>query len=1054
MSGPVAEVLGPVRLPGRDQVTAPVPGAIARRLVVALALAGPEGRSASSLADEVWGVDAPRNPRAALQMLVSRIRTGTADGLIASTPSGYRLVSSDLATAEALVSAAATLDAERVVDRTTTALAAWRGDPGADVDDDVLAFALSTRADRARSRLLELQVQALTALGRAAEGAAAAETLARLRPLDAAPVAMLMRALAAADRTPEALAAFAAHRSRLADELGADPAAELVALHAQLLRADGSRPAVMTGVRAPSTALLGRDEDLDRVGALVRSGRLTTVLGAGGLGKTRLVTELAMRVSGFDRIVFVELAGVTDPADLPTAVAAAVGDRASAVRLASATSRRPQDARGRVREALADTAALVVLDNCEHLIDAVAAESAALLADLPRTTLLTTSRIPLAIAGERVHPLPPLPAATAGAALFRERAEAARPGVRLDTDLLERVCARLDGLPLAIELAAARIRSMSLDDLDRRLDDRFAVLVGTDRSAPERHRTLLAVIDWSRRLLRPAEQEALGRLAAFPDGFTAHAAGAALGRDATDTLDELVTQSLLTVTEPPSGRTRYRMLETIRDFGLRTAEEGGRSALGTDGVDAWVLGFARRMLDQFARATRISDLAAVADELDTLLAAIRRPPAAREAVVIEAYAVLAFTWTVRDRNGEVPLHGGLMLEAWRGLGVREGPTATAALAGASLLAITASFTQRPQSLRALGLVRSILRGIPEADGTHWVGIARLTVAALEGGDLDPVLDRLADSSNPATAVVGLSIRGALVENRGQFDAALRLGEEALRIAVEHDLDWNRTVAETSIAHLLLQAGDHAGAAAHADIALDLIRRSGADDRQLQWIAAGALLGSGEHDRAEAAFRALLDADAGDPGPPSDPAGDLRQVLLSGLADVSTARGDIEEADRRWAAAAARGTRRPGGMAWTMLTTAGEIAASAELHRDPSAERLARAASLLRRLRGQLLALPRVAGPLDVPVFGAGLLGIATWLAWDGRPGATAEERTDAVELCGLAVACAARRDFVVLARAAERLRSLSPEAFDEARALPRDAALTRAELLLRRVRTQ
>lgn len=1072
MNGPVAEVLGPVRLPDPTGAAATVPGALARRLVVALALAGAEGRSASALADDIWA-DAPRNPRAALQMLVSRLRASTADGLIASTPAGYRLGGSDLAEAEAVAIAAAG-DGD-LVDAARVALATWRGDPGDDVEDPVLGGALADRAARARRRLLERRAEALLRLHRPEEALADARSLADTAgPAATAPVALTMRALAAAGRAHEAAAVFAAHRREIRDLLGTGPAADLVALNASLLREDGPAAPALSGVRAPTTALLGREADLARLGRLVASGRLTTVLGPGGIGKTRLATEFARTAAGVDRVVFVELAGVTDPGDLPTVLAAAAGVRDLArVRLADAAARVPHDARARLRDSLADGHVLLVLDNCEHLIDGVAAETAAMLADLPRMRVLTTSRVPLAITGEYVHLLAPLPADAAGAALFQQRAEAARPGVRLDLGLVRRVCARLDGLPLAIELAAARMRTMSLSDLDRRLDDRFAVLVGVDRSAPERHRTLLAVIDWSRRLLAEPDQEALRLLAAFPDGFTEEAATIALGRPAGAALDELVSQSLLTVTEPAAGGTRYRMLETIRDFGLRAAAEHGETARAHEGVDRWLQTFSRRLLGDVRTLTSIAGLRATTAELETLLASVRRPSTGRAAAVIEAFALLGMHCTIRDRHEEVITHGEALLTAWRRSAPRSGPTLTASLAGASVLAITAAFLDPAHSQRAVGLLRTGLRHLPAGDTGYWTTIARLTIAATTRGPVPALLEEAIASTMPETSVLALAIRGAVAENRGDPAAALRDHRAALRIAIEHGLDWNRMVAETAIAQLELQRGDQRETVEHATAALRLTRAAEADDRQVRWILAVARATAGDLDAAEADLRAMLDPAT----QPQEPNGDLRQLILTSLADIATRRGDRAEAGRLWAAARTEEQRDDRDLPWSLLATAGGLIATTVLHPEPTAEVLADATERARRLRGRLLALQRVTGDmLDVPILGSGLIGIAAYLRWPGRlhalrpvetaAGDTVAPDTDtdadaagsmwcttAVELGGLGAGCQARRDVLVIADAADRLRLLDPETFDRAAALPRAAGLARATALLHTSRT-
>ncbi|WP_461964342.1 ATP-binding protein [Curtobacterium sp. 24E2] len=340
---------------------------------------------------------------------------------------------------------------------------------------------------------------------------------------------------------------------------------------------------------------VGREEaDLAAVSDLLSAGRLVTILGAGGLGKTRLAQAVAAGLPPTQGVVVVELAPLASADDIVPALGALLGiaEFRSTRSLRDAVA---ADLRTRVVRALADGPTVLVLDNCEHLVAEVAAFAADLLATVPALRILTTSRAPLAIAGEVVAPLAPLPVEADGAAvrLFTERARAARPGAVLPVDTVRRICTRLDGSPLAIELAAARIRGMSADEIERRLDDRFALLRGGDRSAPERHRTLLAVIEWSWRLLDDGAQDLLTRLALFPDGLAVDAVEAVAApdrrADALDDLAELVEQSLVQLVEHEGEPVRYRLLETVREFGA--ARLGDRGA--TEAVRAAMIGWGR-----------------------------------------------------------------------------------------------------------------------------------------------------------------------------------------------------------------------------------------------------------------------------------------------------------------------------------------------------------------------------------------------------------------------------------------------------------------------------
>ncbi|MFE3446552.1 BTAD domain-containing putative transcriptional regulator [Nocardia sp. NPDC059180] len=363
------------------------------------------------------------------------------------------------------------------------------------------------------------------------------------------------------------------------------------------------RTGAAIGVRAAPNALLGRAGDITALTALLRNSRVTTVLGPGGTGKTRIANELGARMARDQPVVLVELASVrADGADdargeVEAAIGAmlGLGDFARDPTLIRSGLR--IDIRQRLRDALSERPTLLILDNCEHLIDAVAEVVADLVGGCDQLTVLTTSRSPLAITAETVYPLAPLTIDAAGSPateLFIARAKAVRPAARLNPEVVARLCHRLDGLPLAIELAAARVRTMSVEEIDTRLEHRFALLRSGDRSSPERHRTLHAVIAWSWNLLDEPQQITLRRLCRFPAGFTLDAAEFVAGGpevgDVVAAVEGLVGQSLLTVLEDDrpdpdvSLPLRYRMLETVREFGeeqltasRNCADEGTRA---------------------------------------------------------------------------------------------------------------------------------------------------------------------------------------------------------------------------------------------------------------------------------------------------------------------------------------------------------------------------------------------------------------------------------------------------------------------------------------------
>ncbi|OZB83128.1 MAG: hypothetical protein B7X41_15645, partial [Microbacterium sp. 14-71-5] len=360
---------------------------------------------------------------------------------------------------------------------------------------------------------------------------------------DEAAHAALMTALAEDGRAPEALGVFARLRRTLAESLGSSPSPALVELNARLLRGQDDGPRVRIGVLAAPNELIGRDDALLAARSLLRAARLVTIMGAGGLGKTRLAQALAAESSA-PAVVVVPLAGVRADAGVPLAIAAALGI-SETVPGGRLSEQRPRPELGaRIVAALSDRTTLLVLDNCEQVIEGVARWTADLLAAVPSLRILTTSRTPLAIAAERVLPLEPLEIEATQEApavrLFVERAHAARPGATLDLEVVARLCARLDGLPLAIELAAARVRTMTPEQIEKRLENRFALLTSGDRAAPERHRTLEAVIEWSWDLLSPDARQALALLSVLPGGFSAEAADAVLSAASDDVLEGLV----------------------------------------------------------------------------------------------------------------------------------------------------------------------------------------------------------------------------------------------------------------------------------------------------------------------------------------------------------------------------------------------------------------------------------------------------------------------------------------------------------------------------------
>jgi predicted ATPase len=391
---------------------------------------------------------------------------------------------------------------------------------------------------------------------------------------------------------------------------------------------------------------VGRQDEVARVRKSLDSYRLVTLVGPGGAGKTRLATEVAAGVrdeaaSGgarpddlwSDEIWIIELASVTDGADVPQAVLGSIGLREARLLPDGAQRVASRDARTRLLEGLADAHALLVLDNCEHLIDACAQLADALLAHSPRLRIVATSREPLGITGESLFVVPPLDEAPA-VRLFADRAAAVSPDFELDgatRQLVSDIVSRLDGLPLAIELAAARLRTLPLAEISRRLTDRFRLLTGGSRTALPRHRTLRAVVEWSWELLTPAERLLAERFSVFPAGATpaavaavcagsAGAGGELAAGEAEDLLSSLVDKSLL---QPLADGTRLRMLETIREYGAERLAGRGEAGELRRRHAAHYTALMRTAAPILLTRDQLSWVTSLRADRDNLLAALR-----------------------------------------------------------------------------------------------------------------------------------------------------------------------------------------------------------------------------------------------------------------------------------------------------------------------------------------------------------------------------------------------------------------------------------------------
>ncbi|MFJ2213526.1 ATP-binding protein [Streptomyces sp. NPDC101062] len=596
----------------------------------------------------LWPDELPQRPAKAVQVLVSRARAQLGADVLVSTPTGYRLALAEeqVDSSALLLNAAASADRARAGDHAGSlaaaeaGLALWEGVPDGAGDTDDPVAALRTERAPVRGALLRARALALARLGRHAEAAGPLAVAAAEQPRDEEILAELLRGEAATAGPARALMRYEAYRRELRDELGTDPGPGLGAVHRELLC--GEAPVVRHGVPHEPNPLLGRDEDIAAVVRLLGASRAVTVVGPGGLGKTRLAHAVSRRAE--QRVVyFVPLAGVTADEDVAVEVASALG--AGEGRHSAVGGYAPVSG---ILGVLGSGPALLVLDNCEHVVRGAAGLVQALVSSSKDLRVLTTSRAPLALTSEAVYALPELGLDTS-VELFTQRARAARPGVELPPDAVDGLCRQLDGLPLAVELAAARVRVLSVPEIARRLGDRFALLRGGARDAPERHRTLHAVVEWSWNLLPDGARAALRTLSVFPGGFSGEAAEQVLGEDALFLLEQLAGQSLLTVADTPAG-VRFRMLQTVREFSAARRAEAGEEAETVGRFLIWAREFGVAYHDVLFGSDRQAAWERSRAEQDNLVLALRHALARTDGPTVAALtAVLAALWAT-DSN--------------------------------------------------------------------------------------------------------------------------------------------------------------------------------------------------------------------------------------------------------------------------------------------------------------------------------------------------------------------------------------------------------------------
>jgi predicted ATPase/DNA-binding SARP family transcriptional activator len=858
-------ILGALVCHDRDRAVE-VSGDRVRRLACRLVADAGRAVTLGELVDAVWPDDPPGNTPNALQSLVSRLRRalGAAE-IVQQTPQGYRLnIDSGQVDANCFLDLARSGrdqlragHAEEAARTLRSALGLWRGRLLDDAGEAEYAVALRVRWDEQRLQAVTDRIEADIARGMSGDLVAEIEQLVADHPLHEALVALQMRAMTAAGRPSEALAAYERLRERLADELGADPSASLQELHVALLRGEAVAPTAArvgaTNLPAALSSFVGREAELERVSRLLEQSRLVTVVGPGGAGKTRLAIEAAStrRPQLPDGVWLVDLAPAADADAVVSAFLGALGLREVQV-LERGGERLPSSARERLLQRLAESRTLLLVDNCEHVIDLIADLIGEILAASPHVGVLATSREPLAIVGEALCVLSPLAMPDEGSTvdaaierpsvqLFVQRAEAVDAAFALDesnVDAVVGIVRRLDGLPLAIELAAARLRVLPVSEILDRLTDRFRLLTGGSRTAMPRHRTLRAVVEWSWELLSVAERLLVERLAVFPSGATVESASVVCAdddldaRDIHDLLSQLVEKSLLKATDDHG--LRYRMLETIREYGVEQLAERAEVDAVRSAHAAYFTRLAERLDPVLRTADQLDALTTLTIERENLLAAVRFLGDRGDAGgAVRLVLALCWYWTMLGDHDEAQT----WLRYSRGVdSQRHGLREAAADAVLSISALGASEAHGPSSWAdAMDEIRRANAALEEYEpiAISLIGVLRPMLAFFSGEyDLaDRLTERALSSDDPWIRAAARTFRAAVWENAGQ--------PERMRADVSGSLDELENIGDRWLlgstlsirARVRTLDGDLDGAIADFEAAGRFLSEIGAADDQ-------------------------------------------------------------------------------------------------------------------------------------------------------------------------------------------------------------------------------
>ena len=904
-------ILGPLEVRDGDQVVE-VAGARLRALLIRLAVDPGRSVGVDTLAEALWGDVPPADTANAVQSLVSRLRRAVPGLAVRSGPGGYRLDLGpddvDAVRFERLARAGREAlrggDAGQARTALRDALALWRGRALADVADARYAIAAAARLEELRLTAQEDRIEAELRIGHPALLVAELDELTAAHPLRERLVVLHMRALAAAGRPAEALTAYERVRRRLSDELGVDPSPELRDAHLALLRGE-TAPAQPTAdalprgnLRAALTTFVGRDEDLRQLTKQLAENRLVTLLGPGGAGKTRLATVaaglLAEGVAGGAWLV--ELAPITDPADVPRAVLDTLGRRDRSLDAARPTVR---DTMSRLVDTLYRDETLIVLDNCEHVVDAAARLADELLGRCPGLRVLATSREPLGILGEVLDPVPPLrlpprdaePAdalAYPSVQLLRDRAAMVRPGFSVTRDnvaVIVEICRRLDGLPLAIELAAARLRTLSPRQVAAGLDDRFRLLTGGSRTALPRDRTLRAAVDWSWALLTDGERRLAERLAVFPSSITAESAAAVAGAHAAALLDALVDKSLLQVV----GDGRFWMLETIREYGLERLAGAGRVAEVRAAHAAYFRQLVQTADAHLRTAGQLPWLRRLESERDNIIGALHFACDAGDAdTALRIGAALALPLAIWGDGG---IGGDVLARALALPGPAPAGERAVVLA---VRMITEMFgggrTPDPERVQAL---TAAVRAAQKSDNPYVPLLEpALSIFTDDTSAGIAAVDRARGHPDPWTDGTLLAMRAQIEENDGDADGMLRDLTQATKELRAVGERWSLSMTLAQYADALAKRGDYEAATAALEESARLSRELNPAEEpafQMIWLA-GMRARSGDVAGAKADLRRFIAEK------PTARDGRDAAFGLMILGDIARLEGSLDEAE--------------------------------------------------------------------------------------------------------------------------------------------------------------